>query len=201
MPDKTAPHVHQRPAPRKTDRRVRRTRDKLGDAMIALLQERPFDAITVQAVLARAGVSRSAFYEHYRDKTDLFLSDVEEFFEAMATYLSRRRDPSTRVAPVREFFEHVAEEPKFYAAMVASGKFPDVMELGQGHFARGIAARLAELPQARGLMPARRAALARALSGALLSLLTWWVDRGSPETAAEMDAVFHELVWRGVTGR
>src|SRR5690349_15948716 len=136
MPDKTVSHVHQRPGSRKMDRRVRRTRDKLGDAMIALLQERPFDAITVQDVLARAGVSRSAFYEHYRDKTDLLLSDAEEFFEAIATCLSRRGDTSTRVAPVREFFAHVAQEPRFYAAMVASGKFPDVIELGQGHFAR-----------------------------------------------------------------
>ena len=36
---------------KKTDARVRRTRDALGDALIALMQEKPFDMITVQDVL------------------------------------------------------------------------------------------------------------------------------------------------------
>src|SRR5882724_5991240 len=60
----------------KIDRRVVRTRDILGDALVALMQEKPFESITVQHVLDRAGVSRSTFYEHYEDKNDLFLSDA-----------------------------------------------------------------------------------------------------------------------------
>ena len=35
----------------KTDRRVVRTRDVLGDALVALMQEKPFESITVQQVL------------------------------------------------------------------------------------------------------------------------------------------------------
>src|SRR5256885_10811660 len=70
---------------KKEDQRVRRTRDRLGDAIMALLVEKPFDDITVQDVLDRAEVSRSTFYTHFRDKNDLFLSDAEEFFERMAT--------------------------------------------------------------------------------------------------------------------
>src|SRR5207237_7497279 len=72
---------------RKTDRRIQRTRDRLGDALVALIQERPFDTITVQQVLERAGVGRSTFYVHYRDKDDLLFSDAEEFFAAMSTHL------------------------------------------------------------------------------------------------------------------
>ena len=69
---------------RKTDRRVRRTREQLGGALAGLIQEKPFDSITVQDVLDRAGVARSTFYSHYRDKNDLFLSDADEFFEHVA---------------------------------------------------------------------------------------------------------------------
>ena len=58
------------------DRRITETRNVLGDALMTLMQEKPFDRITVQHVLDRAGVSRSAFYEHYSGKDDLFLSDV-----------------------------------------------------------------------------------------------------------------------------
>lgn len=48
---------------------------------MSLLQERNFEEISVQDVLYRAGVGRSTFYLHYRDKNDLFLSDIERFFE------------------------------------------------------------------------------------------------------------------------
>ena len=56
----------------KMDRRILRTRDTLGEALVGLIREKPFDEITVQEILDRAGVERSTFYTHYRDKDDLF---------------------------------------------------------------------------------------------------------------------------------
>jgi AcrR family transcriptional regulator len=184
---------------RKTDIRVRRTRDALGDALVELMHEKPFAAITVQQVLDRADVGRSTFYTHYRGKDDLFLSDVEDFFELMSTLLSRRGEVSNRVAPVREFFAHVADWRDFFVTLVASAKVRDVLELGQGYFARAIERRLAELPPARAITSMRRTAVAHALAGALLSLLSWWIDRGMPESPAQMDDLFHHMVWSGVT--
>jgi len=75
---------------RKTDRRIMRTRERLGDALIALMHEQNFDDITVKDVLDRAGVSRSTFYVHYSDKDDLLLSDVEDFLEKVSTALKRQ---------------------------------------------------------------------------------------------------------------
>ena len=69
---------------KKIDARVRRTRDALGDALVTLMQEKPFDSITVQDVLDLAGVGRSTFYTHYSDKDDLLMSDADEFFEGLA---------------------------------------------------------------------------------------------------------------------
>ena len=182
------------PAPtRKPDRRAARTRDCLGDALIALLRAKPFDDITVQEVLDRAGVSRSTFYEHYRDKNDLFLSDVDEFFAAMSTLLARRNDPSERVAPVAEFCAHVAGARDMYAAMVASGRMHDVNDLGTEHFARGIAVRLAGQRRGAALSAATRDSLAHGLAGALMSMVTRWVRQGMSASPEEMDRLFHSL--------
>jgi len=183
------------PRAAKMDRRVRRTRDALGDALIELVQEKPFDEITVQDVLDRAGVGRSTFYTHYSDKDDLFTSEADEFFAAISTHLSRRNDPSDRVAMVREFFAHFAEMKQFITALVASGRFHSHMELGREHFARGIEQRLAELPRGRSIPAAQRAAFAHAHAGALLALLQWWIDHGMRETPAQMDDIFHRMVW------
>ena len=183
------------------DRRVRRTRDRLGDALVQLIHEKPFDAITVEEVLARADVSRSTFYEHFRDKQDLLLSDADEFFAWMASRLERDGERSDRLAPVREFFEHVGEMGDFRAALVASGKFDELMRLAHGHFALGIERRLAAHPRGRGVAAESRAALGNALAGAMLSLLSWWLGRGTPEPAAALDATFHALAWGGVDAR
>jgi AcrR family transcriptional regulator len=182
-------------APRKGDRRVARTRDVLGGALVRLMHEKPFDEITVQQVLDRAGVSRSTFYTHYTDKNDLFLGDVDDFWEGMATLLSRSGE-THRVAPVRELFAHVADAREFYAALVASGKIHDVMDLGRAHFAREIERKLKELPQA--MTSEHRAVLANMFAGALFALLTWWLDRGIKESPAQMDDLYHQMVWASV---
>lgn len=193
-----APDPAARPhAPPGLDPRVQRTRDRLGDALVTLMQERPFDSIRVQDVLDRAGVGRSTFYAHFSDKDDLFFSDVDAFFGCFAPQLSRNAEASERVAPARELFAHVADVRRFHAALVTSGKIHDVLELGRGHFARAIAQRLAELPRSRGLAVERRAALAHAFAGALFALLTWWLRSGTPVSPEEMDALYHDLVWRG----
>jgi hypothetical protein len=31
--------------------------------------------------------------------------------------------------------------------------------------------------------------------------MKWWLDRGMPESAEKMDAIYHELVWSGAVVR
>lgn len=180
----------------KTDRRVLRTRDTLGDALIELIREKPFDDITVQEILDRAGVSRSTFYEHYRDKDDLFLSDVEDFFEMMSALLTRNGAPLRRLVPLAELLSHLADVRDFYAAVVASGRIADVQMLGRGYFARSIEERL-RLAGVKG-EPAQLAVQAHALTGSMFALIDWWLDRGMKTDPREVDALFHRMAWSGI---
>jgi AcrR family transcriptional regulator len=179
------------------DRRVLRTRDTLGDALIELMREKVFDEITVQEVLDRAGVGRSTFYAHYRDKNDLFLSDVEDFFEFMSTLLTRTDASLERVVPMSELLAHIRQVRPFYDSLVASGKVREVLELGQGFFARSIEERL--LLAHVGMQPGQLKAHAHALAGAMFALLAWWIDHGMVAPPEEMDAHFHRMVWTGVS--
>ena len=183
----------------KTDRRILRTRDTLGDALVALMHEKNFDEITVQDVLDRAGVARSTFYVHYRDKDDLFLSDVEDFLELISGALKRQDASTKRLLPVQEFFAHICEAREFYAALVRSGKVNDVWALARGIFARSIEERL----QVAGVEidPVRRSAQAHALAGSFFSLLDWWIDKGMKADPKEMDDLFHRMAWSGLAVR
>jgi AcrR family transcriptional regulator len=185
------------PPTQKLDRRVRRTRNALGDALMALIEERPFQDITVQDILDRAQIGRSTFYAHYRDKDDLFLSDVEDFLDLMSNLLLRQNEASNRIVPVRELLTHFAQMRPLLTALTEADKLRDFLELGHGYFARAIDRRLGDVAETRAMLPHERAAMAQAFAGAFLSLATWWMRQPSPPTPEEMDAMFHQMVWSG----
>ncbi len=54
--------------PGKLDPRVKRTRLLLEQAFMALIEEKGFQAVTVQDIAGRAGVNRATFYAHFPDK-------------------------------------------------------------------------------------------------------------------------------------
>ena len=179
----------------KQDPRTRRTRDALGNAIIQLIQQQPFDDITVQQILDLAHVSRTTFYTHFVDKHDLLLSDVEDFFHFISNHLTRSSAPARRLAPVTELFTHVAEMRPLYQALFQSEKSPEVRALALGLFARSFAERL---PAAGVTLPALELqATTHALAGTLLSLLDWWLAQPTPTPAREMDTLFHRLAWKG----
>ena len=53
------------------DGRIRKTKQKLSSALVALLQEKAFSDISPAQVCERAGVNRSTFYRNYRNLTQL----------------------------------------------------------------------------------------------------------------------------------
>jgi AcrR family transcriptional regulator len=148
--------------------------------------------------LDRASVGRSTFYLHFRNKNDLLLNQLEGFLEAMSTTLSARQEQSHRVVPVTEMFAHIGSQKKVYRALADSGRLNDFFDLAEGYFARGIAQRLRESGRLPKLRPRELAARAFALSGSLLSLLRWWLDRDAKEPPAAMDKLFHRIVWEGL---
>src|SRR2546430_13515498 len=97
--------------------RVRRTQKLLREALIELIDERGFDAITIGELTSRAMVSRAAFYRNYQDKYDLVEQIFEEAMSALLAAvgdLGREHPPEIWVA----FFEHIAEYERLYRALL-----------------------------------------------------------------------------------
>jgi AcrR family transcriptional regulator len=103
-----------------TDRRVRRTRGGLVEALVGLVIERGYDRVTVQDILDRADVGRSTFYAHFRDKESLLLS----CFDGLREELSDELDAMIPVAipadprrPTLVLFEHAYRHRRVYQAL------------------------------------------------------------------------------------
>ena len=107
------------PGPAATDRRVRRTRKLLRDALLALMAERGYESITVQDILDRANVGRSTFYTHFYDKEDLLLSGLEEIRQIFER--SNAGAGALACAPLSlGLFRHVLEYEPSYRALIGS---------------------------------------------------------------------------------
>ncbi|NMB54945.1 MAG: TetR/AcrR family transcriptional regulator [Leptolinea sp.] len=70
-----------------TDRRVLRTREAIRDAMIDLIEERGFEAISIKDIADRANINRGTFYLHFHDKYDLLDQTEKEIIENLREIL------------------------------------------------------------------------------------------------------------------
>ena len=62
-----------------TDARARKSRSAIAEALVRLLESKPFSQITVSELAAEAGVSRSTFYAHYENTHQVFADAVRDF--------------------------------------------------------------------------------------------------------------------------
>lgn len=175
------------------DPRVARTTHALGRALLALMQERPFAAITVQQILDRAGVGRTAFYAHFRNKEDVLHTSYERLFDALGPMVDGPSPLGRRLFPVAELLEHVGGQHAVVGALRRDGRLGDVWSLCADHAERLIARRMERPPS---VPPVTAQVRARMLAGALVAMLEWWLDHRTAATPAEMDAEFHELARR-----
>jgi len=167
---------------------VRRTQKLLREALIELVDERGFEALTVGEITERAMVSRAAFYRNYQDKHDL----VEQIFaEAMRALhsavgeMGQEHPADVWVA----FFEHIAEYERLYRALLGSK--------GSPWFVSKMRASLADLVKERGRLPhgPDNARITHTFSDAFVpdlvaamfvEAITWWLEQGRPYTPKEI---------------
>ncbi|MBQ1549710.1 MAG: TetR/AcrR family transcriptional regulator [Clostridia bacterium] len=102
-----------------TDLRILRTEERLQNALLELLKTRELKTITVKELCDNAGISRNAFYQHYRYKEDLYDQMVASATERIRGALS----------PIIEDPSHQTEDTIYsYARNIVDG-IDEVKEL------------------------------------------------------------------------
>ena len=87
-------------APEKEDRRVRRTKERLRQALTQLLLEKDIHDITVRELTDLADVNRGTFYTHYKDIYDLLEQTENALFSELEGLLDSY--------PQQEVMEHTS---------------------------------------------------------------------------------------------
>ena len=83
-----------------TDRRVKRTKKALHDALFELLETKTIDQVTVTELTALADVNRATFYFYYTDLKDMLQQIEDETYKAFMNVLT---NPTERIDTPESF--------------------------------------------------------------------------------------------------
>lgn len=86
--------------------RSERSRTAILHAFVELIFSDGFENISVQAIVAKAGIARSTFYEHFSSKEDVLRASMAKFFEEFAQCVSGEDKPSELVHVLAHFWQN-----------------------------------------------------------------------------------------------
>lgn len=198
----------------KIDRRVRRTRKALREAMQVLMTEKGYDQVTIEELTEKADIGRTTFYLHYSAKQDLLLEQFDELLGQLVNQLTRiplsswtqqgqvlpAEDPPGR--PICMVFNHAAENEELYSIVLhgegvdqASQRLQEMMTKAvTGYFDSKIGDKKEQLT-----LDFPVDLFGNYFAGALLAMIKWWLDQGRPYTPEEMESIFFQMFLPGAS--
>jgi AcrR family transcriptional regulator len=75
------------PAEPSIDRRIVRTKVAIREALVSLIDEKGFDALSVKDITTQADINRGTFYLHYKDKFDLLEQTEADIVQEVASII------------------------------------------------------------------------------------------------------------------
>lgn len=183
----------------KLDRRVVRTRRLLRDALMELILEDGYDAVTVRSIAERANVGRATFYLHYPGgKEELLLSNLETIYDELVERIKPfKRDLTLSGKPhaSQAAFEHAAEHRDLYLVILHGQGAAAIAQRIRKYLAGVIEEDLKALA-AESLLPLE--IVATYMAGSLVTLITWWLESDMPHSAEYMAETYSQLTLPGV---
>lgn len=166
--------------------------------------EKGYASATVADVIARAGVSRATYYEHFADKEACFLAAFDAGVDLLLTTIGEALD-EVRGAPVERldrvlgaYLDALAAEPDFAKTFLV-----EVYAAGPRAIARRAELQLRFVDTVAAVLGAGDAApgsterfACEALVASISALVTSRVGSGHPEELAALRAPFVDLVRR-----
>ena len=183
----------------KEDRRTRRTHQVLRDALLALLKEKRYEAVSVQDIIERADVARSTFYVHYIDKDDLLVGKWGVFASNLVHHAELKiheEENSKSVFPTRTWFQHIQAQEPILKIIARDSAMDLAMKTLHGLLRSDIQAKVQKYLLEDSSIPPSLAI--EYMASSLMTLIKWWVKNDMSYSAEQMNEIFQHLVMPGM---
>jgi len=171
------------------DRRIRRTRRLLTDALIALTLEQGYEAVSIRDITERAGIGYATFFRHYRDKEALLGDVLEAILEELITLVQPESAADPRVTG-RLIFAHAQQHSALYRVLLASQGSSDLLWRVHEIGVQGVLDTYRERPDSA--VPSEIAA--NHIIASFLALIDWWLYHDMPYPPERMGEIYAALI-------
>ena len=194
------------PARRRRVPRAERERQMV-DAALALFAERGFDAVSMDEIAERSGITKPMLYNFFASKEGLYLACIEHvtrpMIERFGADVVAEEDPARRLwAGTRSFLAWVDDNREVYArlfveARARGGEPAALVERLSRELAGTLAELFASTAREAGVAPmAEVEAQAICLYGATEAMARWWLEH--PEVPRDLVALrIVNFAWMG----
>jgi AcrR family transcriptional regulator len=183
---------------KKTDLRIRRTYKLLFEALLFLLEEQPFEKISVTDICDRAMVHRTTFYKHFEDKYQLLMfgiKDLQKKFNENSITDENVNNPHQYSMDIFKcVIKYLFDNQKMYSLVLSKNKIDSIIIMLFKAVIADITLKL-ELFEKKGvkyIIPTPVIANFRA--GALVALTIWWFQNDMAVSLEDM-ANYVELMF------
>jgi AcrR family transcriptional regulator len=168
--------------------RTTRTRPALLGALLTLLEEKPFEQITVREITARADVGYATFFRRYPDKETL-LHDLaaQEISNLLAMTLPILHRVDSR-ASTQLLCAYVWEHRKLWSALLTGGAAATLKD----EFIRQAQEKAAEQPNPHSWLPGDLNVVFSV--AASIEVLAWWLKQDAPAPPNQMAEIIDRLI-------
>jgi AcrR family transcriptional regulator len=179
------------------ERQTERTKKALEEAFRQLLQEKSYEALTVDEIITRANTGRSTFYRHFQSKADMLLSLHQALFQRISLNLDSAADwlgpePSAALIGWLEGLQQYGEPSP--AAFFRLGKDTDylVRRINELLVTQLEASLRHAFREEESTIPL--AVLARSVAGSYSWIIQWWLLEERTIPAPTLARYVHRLV-------
>ena len=171
------------------DRRFRRTKHLLADALIALTLEKGYEAVTIRDITERADIGYATFFRHYHDKDELLKDVLDVVLTELISMFSAKQSDLDPIMVGVLLFRYVQERSEVIRVLLRSHALLEhVVEVA----AQNVLDEHTPLPDS--LVPPEIAAYH--IVTASISLIRWWLTHDMPYPPERMGVLYHELIMR-----
>jgi AcrR family transcriptional regulator len=167
-----------------------------------LILTKGYDSITVQEITDRANLGRATFYLHYPGgKEELLLSSLKSIIDDLILKLRETTRESILTRPASLIaFQHADANRKLYRVMLGPHGTSSLTSKIRAIVADAVQQQISVLAGGEAL-PVPLEVMGQHIAGALLALITWWLETNAPYTPEEMAHMMHRLTAQPIITR
>ncbi|MEU4236952.1 TetR/AcrR family transcriptional regulator [Actinoplanes sp. NPDC026619] len=182
-------------------------RRELTEAAVEAIRELGPD-VGMEAIAARAGVSKPVLYRYFADKSELWLAvgqvSGEMVLEAIIPAVAAVREEREAIAAaVNAYLAHIAADTNLYQFVVHQPDIPrgrDVVADVVDTVASGLARIFGDRLRARGLDSGAALPWAYGVVGYVQAVGDWWLRQQQPISREALGDYLTTFLWGGVAG-